>query len=187
MNELIDLLKSDANAANALGALASAAAAILALFVSAISVWISVRTGRDQRKHNVLSVRPLAEVAVTDYENSLRVRIRNHGSGPMLIHAVTVSDGVDTKSCLIDWMPNLPGNRPWTNFSYSLRFRTIQAGADIILLELTEFDNERNFAKSRDLVRKALSPLTVTVEYSDIYDSLMRPCSKKLEWFGRHF
>ena len=42
MDILLNLLKSDANAANAFGALASAAAAFLALFVSGFSVWISV-------------------------------------------------------------------------------------------------------------------------------------------------
>jgi hypothetical protein len=187
VNELIDLLKSDANAANAFGALASAVAAMLALFVSVVSVLISVQAARVQRKHNELSVRPIAEVTVGDYEHSLRVKIRNNGTGPMLVHSVTISNGVDTKKRLIDWMPPLPHGRLWTNFSHTLRHRTIQAGAEITLLELTEFDGEQNFAKCRDIVRKALSPLTVKVEYSDIYDSLMRPHIKPMSWFGRHF
>jgi hypothetical protein len=186
MDILLNLLKSDANAANAFGALASAAAAFLALFVSGFYVWISVWSARTQRKHNELSVRPLAEVTVADYENSLRIKLRNNGTGPMIITAVTISDGTTTKDCLIDWMPNLPGGRLWNNFTHALHHRTLQSGAEIVLLELTEHDGERNFSKCRDLVRKALAPLTVNVEYTDIYESLMRPCRKPLSWFGRH-
>lgn len=186
MDALIALLKSDANAANALGALASAAASILALFVSCISVWISVSSARSQRRHNELSVRPLAEVTVADYEDSLRVKLRNNGSGPMIVLAVTVSDGAKAHESLIDCMPALPMGRPWNTFTHALRHRTLQAGAEIVLLELTQHVNEANFAVFRDRVRAALARLTVNVEYTDIYDTVMRPCQKPLSWFGRN-
>jgi hypothetical protein len=185
MDALINLLRADPNAANAFGALASAGAAFLALFVSAISVWISIWSARTQRKHNELSVRPLAEVTVADYENSLRVKLRNNGTGPMIISAITVSDGTSAKDCLVDWMPDLPGDRPWNNFTHALRHRTLQSGAEIVLLELTENEDERDYPNCRDLVRKALAPLTVNVEYADIYESVMHPCKKPLSWFGR--
>ncbi|WP_157559381.1 hypothetical protein [Hydrogenophaga crassostreae] len=186
MEALFALLKSDANAANALGALASAIAAVLALFLSCVSVWISISASRSQRRHNELSVRPLAEVTVADYENSLRVKLRNNGSGPMIVIAVTVSDGSNSHESLIDWMPTLPPNRSWNTFTHALQRRTLQAGAEIILLELTEYDGEQNFSRCRDKVRKALTSLTVNVEYMDIYESVMKPCRKSLSWFGRN-
>lgn len=186
MDALIALLKSDANAANAFGALASAAAAILALFVSCVSVWISISSARSQRRHNELSVRPLAEVTIADYENSLRVKLRNNGTGPMIVLAVTVSDGANAHESLIEWMPALPNGRPWTTFTHALRHRTLQAGAEIVLLELTEHKNEANFSACRDRIRAALAPLTVNVEYTDIYDAVMRPCRKQLSWFARN-
>jgi hypothetical protein len=113
MEALVALLKVDPNAANAFGALASAAAAFLALLVSAISVGISVWAVRSERRHNAPSVRPLAEVTVADYDDCLRVKLRNHGTGPMLIAAVTVSNGKNTHPSLVEWMPQLPGDRPW--------------------------------------------------------------------------
>lgn len=186
MDALIALLKSDANAANAFGALASAAAAFLALFVSCVSVWISISTARSQRRHNELSVRPLAEITVADYEDSLRVKLRNNGSGPMIILAVTVSDGTNAHESLIEWMPALPHGRPWNTFTHALRRRTLQAGAEITLLELTEHENEANFSVCRDRVRAALAPLAVNVEYTDIYNAVMQPCQKPLSWFGRN-
>lgn len=186
MDKLVLLLTTDVDAANAFGAVASAAAAILALFVSCVSVWISVSSARSQRRHNELSVRPLAEVTVADYEDSLRVKLRNNGSGPMIVLAVTVSNGSSTHESLIDWMPALPKGRAWTTFTHALRNRTLQAGAEISLLELTEHDGEKNFSACRDTVRKALAPLTVNVEYTDIYETVMKPCRKPLSWFGRN-
>lgn len=127
MEALVALLKSDPNAANAVGALASAAAAFLALVVSAISVGISVWAVRSQRTHNELSVRPLAEITVGDYEHSLRVKLRNHGIGPMIVTRVTVSDGSNVRPTVLAWMPNLPNDRPWTDFTDEIRDRTLAA------------------------------------------------------------
>jgi hypothetical protein len=159
MSELIALLKSDANAANAFGALASTVAAVLALLVSVISVFISIWAMRAQRKHNELSVRPLAEVTVADYENSLRVKLRNNGTGPMIVTDVVVADGTSNKACLVDWIPPLPMGRLWTNFSHELRDRTLQPGSEVVLLELTENQGEEEFSLCREMVRVALAPL----------------------------
>ncbi len=186
MDALIALLKTDTNAANAFGALASAVAAFAALFVSGVSLFISIRALSIQRKHNELSVRPLAEVTVADYENSIRVKVRNNGSGPMIIRCLTVSDGSSTHETLIDWMPPLPTGRLWTTFSHHLRNRTLLPGGEIVLLELTEGEGEKNFAKCLNIVRAALAPLTVNVEYTDIYNQVMKPHQKPLSWFGRH-
>lgn len=186
MDSLIAILKSDPNTANAFGALASAAAAGLALLVSCISIGISIWAAKIQRRHNELSVRPLAEVTVADYENSLRVKLRNNGSGPMLVSAVTVSDGKNALPCVVDWMPPLPGNRPWNTFTHALHARTLQPGGEITLIELTEHEGEKWFGKCRDLTRAALASLTVNVEYTDIYNTVLPPCKKSLSWFGRH-
>lgn len=186
MDALLALLKTESNAANAFGALASAAAAFLALLFSAISVGISFWAVKSQRKHNELSVRPLAEITVADYENSLRVKLRNHGIGPMIVTAVTVSDGASAKPTILAWMPDLPKGRLWTNFTDVVRDRAIAPGRELVLLELTEDADEVGFDQCRTLVRAALKPLTVNVEYTDVYGNVMSPRRKELSWFGRH-
>jgi hypothetical protein len=164
----------------------------LALVVSVVSVSVSREALQIQRRHNILSVRPLPEITVADYENSLRVNIRNNGSGPMIIRSLAVSNGTESKSALIDCMPDLPSARAWTHFSHSLENRSLLAGAELNLLELTKEDldfhleGERSYEHSRDLVRAALSTLTVTVQISDVYDSVLPIYSKSLDWFGRH-
>jgi hypothetical protein len=187
MDALIAFLKANSDTANAFGAVASAAAAILALFVSAISVGISVWAVRSERKHNALSVRPLAEITVADYEDCVRVKLRNHGTGPMLVKAVTVSDGKDAKPSLVDWMPPLKKGRLWNGYAGNVAGRALSPGSEIVLLELEEYEREEGFAVCRDAVRKALTPLTVNVEYTDIYNTVMPPYQKALTWFGRHF
>jgi len=180
------LLKTDANAANALGALASAVLAAIALVVSIVAVIISIRALKIQRRHNVLSVTPLPEVTVADFEDSLRVKIRNNGSGPLIIKAVSISNGTETRPSIIEWMPRLPGNRHWNNFSQRLENRSILPGSEIVLLELTEYKGERDFAACRNLCRGALSALSVTVSYTDVYQTAFNAYSRGLDWFGRH-
>lgn len=186
MDALVNLLKVDPNAANAFGAIASAAAAFLALLVSTVSVFVSMHALAIQRKHNILSVRPLAEVMVADYENSIRIRLRNNGSGPLIILGLTVSDGSSTKESLVKWMPSLPTQRAWTTFSHVLKNQTLLPGDEIVLLELTEYDGENSFEKCRVIVREALSKLIVNVEYSDIYNTVLPPHKKPLSWYGRN-
>ena len=83
-------------------------------------------------------------------------------------------------------MPKLPNGRPWTTFVHAVEMRSILPGAELVLIELTEYENEKNFAKCRDLVRASLCRLTVNVEYTNIYDTVLKPHRKTLAWFGRH-
>jgi len=186
MDALFELLKRNAEAANAFGAIASAAAALLALIVSVVSVVISIWAAKSQRRHNELSVRPLAEITFADYEDSLWVKLRNHGTGPLIVTAVVVSDGSSTRPTILAWMPELANDRTWNNFTGEVHDRTLAPGGELVLLELTKGEDEVDFAQYRDPVRAALAPLVVTVDYTNIYNSNMPPRRKPLSWFGRH-
>lgn len=172
--------------ANALATVATAIAALLALFVSIVSLCIAGWAAHLQRRHNKLSVRPLPEFTVADFEDLLRVKLRNHGSGPLLIKSFSV-EGYDGKHpALVDAVPSLPG-RPWTNFSGKIDGRSLLPGSEIVLLELVEDKGELGFGSSRDLARKALALATVSLHYSDIYETRFKPYRKALDWFGRHW
>jgi hypothetical protein len=186
MYSLISLLKSDPNAANALGALAGAAAAFLALFVSALSVWISIASNRNQRRHNELSVRPLAEISVADFEDRLSVQLHNNGTGPLLVSTLRVYFGDDHKDAIIDWMPALIDGRPWTTFTPSIDGRSVRAGDTLTLLELTQGEEDEGFADVRSQVRSALSSLSLELQYTDIYENQLPGYQRDLTWFGRH-
>jgi hypothetical protein len=183
---LVALLRSSPDAANAFGALASAASAVLSLVISVIALAASLFALSVQRTHNKLSVRPLPKVTVADFENSLRIKVRNNGSGPLLVNRLELSNGQMSKDALIDWMPPLPNGRPWTTYINSLAARALQPGYEVRLLELSSYEGESDFSDKGNLMRDALSQLTVYVHCTDIYGTKFAPYQKPLVWFGRN-
>jgi len=111
-------LTTNHEVANALAAIFSALTALFALVVSIAGLW-------SQRRHDILAARPIPEVTVADYENSLRIKLRNNGVGPMILKSVSVKRrGVqETRDSVVDWMPEI--SRPWTNFSTALAGRSL--------------------------------------------------------------
>lgn len=185
LTELFEFLEKSQSVASAAAAMTSAAAAMLALLVSVIAVLVAVISARQQRVHNTLTVRPIPEVTVGDYENSLRVKLRNHGSGPLLIRSFIATFHGNSCQSLIDCMPDL-GDVHWTNFAGVINGRALLPGKEIVLIELTSDQKESNFSIPRDLARLALSETEIVLQYSDIYDSTFSPYKKSLSWFGRN-
>ena len=186
LQQLMQWLTEHDGVANAVAAIASAAMALLALIVSIISLVVAFRAAHLQRRHNRLSVTPIPEVTVADFENCLRVKLRNHGSGPLIIKSLRVTGYNGDHEKLVDALPELPG-RDWTNFCGTVDGRALLPGSEIILLELEEEDGEIGFGSVRDLARKGLAMAVVSVRYSDIYCSPFSTYRKSLEWFGRHW
>ena len=185
LSTIFEYLKQNDGVAAALAALTSAVAAVIALLISLIAVYVAWRTAKQQREHNTLSVRPIPEVTVADYEDSLRVKLRNHGSGPLLIKSFSTVFRERSCKSLIECMPDLNG-RHWANFSGAIDGRTLLPGKEIVLVELTAEPNEKNFSIPRDKARRSLSETEVHVSYSDIYGSDFPQYTKNLSWFKRN-
>ena len=145
-----------------------ATVAVLAFLVALGTTWA-------QRKHNQLSVRPLLDIAIGNYELNLFVSLVNNGTGPLILKSIRVIGAPDPMKPLIDAMPDLP---PYNlialrYFASDPNGRSIRAaGGEIILLRLRytggkEFQNR--FDTPREKIRGALGPLTLRVEYTDIY------------------
>jgi hypothetical protein len=166
--------------------IANASATIFSAVTATVALVVSIAALLSQRRHDVLSVRPIPEVTVADYEDSLRIKLRNNGVGPMVIKTVRVMRNAESKGSVVDWMPSLPHDRPWNHFASDLVDRTLRSDGVIPLLELTRFDGESGFDACRDLVRRALRDLVVEVEYSDVYETSFAKYAKSLAWFGRN-
>jgi hypothetical protein len=165
--------------ANALATIFAALTALIALVVSVWALWI-------QRSHNKVSVRPIPEITVADFEDSLWVKLSNNGVGPLIVKSVHVRSGQEERGSIIEWMPTLPNSRHWTNFAVVKTGRTLRAEGVLPLLELIQESGEVGFGHCRDMVRAALCQLTVVVEFTDVYGSKFPACTKSLEWFGRN-
>lgn len=186
LTEALKYLEDNTEVANAIGTATSAAIAVFAFIVSLISLYVALATLRKQTRHNVLTVRPIPEVTVADYEDSLRVKLRNHGSGALIVKDIHVGDGKTVRKTLLEWMPSLPPGMYWSNYSGEIRGRSILPGGEIVLVLLEGDDSNNEFAQVRDACRSILRHLTVIVEYTDVYETDMTPLKKRLDWFGRH-
>lgn len=185
MTNLFSFINTNPSSANLLAAIASAVAAALAFLSSCVAAYISYSSLRHQRMHNALSVRPLPEISCVDYEDQLRVKLRNNGVGPLLVARLVVGNGREVRRQLLDWMPDLPGEFAYSNFAGDIDGRSISPGNSIVLLEFVGDEQDTAFAGVRDKLRAALMDLSVNVEYTDVYETVMPPHRKSLEWFGR--
>lgn len=188
MDELVvlfELLESNLAFASAISAVASAVGAAVALLVSIIAVCVSANSAKQQRVHNELSVRPIPEITVVDIDNSLQVKLRNHGSGPLRIESLIAAFMNSVCSTVVECLPELE-NRHWTNFSGVIDGRTLLPGDEILLIELTAELGEINFNTSRESARNSLSHTEIIVRYSDVYESVFDPYKKSPTWVGRN-
>lgn len=183
--KLFDFLEKNQNIASAVSAIASAAAAIIAVLVSIYAVRVSAKSAKQQQLHNTLTVKPIPEVMIGDYENSLRVKLRNNGAGPLLVTSLVATLHERPHSSLIDCMPDLRG-RHWTNFAGVVDGRALLPGDEIVLVELTAEPGETTFSISRELAKHALSHTEIVIKYTDVQNSVFLPYKKSLSWFGRN-
>ena len=177
---MFDFLKSHPDQASAIAALSG-------VFVSLLSILLTFTALLIQRRHNYKSVTPIASLPIADYENRLAVKLRNNGVGPLIVSRVIVSNGRRTEDDIISWMPQPPRGLFWTTFYDSLDGLALRPGSEAVIIELNGDRNNRTFAAFRDQVRSAISGLTITVEYEDIYGRSMATKVRDLKWFGRHF
>lgn len=183
--EILAYLKGHHEVANAISAMASAVVALIALVISVLSVFFTWRALKHQLTHNSLSVRPLPYITVGDFEDTIYVKIRNNGTGPLIVQAISVPGASDPSAPLVSNMPRLLPGVIWTNFAGATVGRSIPVGGEMVLLELSEPNLGDNFQQSRDKVREALGKLSLTLEYTDIYNNKLPPCSRDLKWFHR--
>ena len=163
------------------------AAAALASLVVAVLVF------RSAHKHNQLSVRPLLDIAIGNYELNLFVSLVNNGTGPLILKSIMVIGAADPTKPLIDAMPDLhlsPDDPiALRYFASDPNGRSIRAaGGEIILLRLRytgEKEFQNRFNTPRDTIRAALAPLTLRVEYTDIYENRVRDRTQPLDRFLR--
>ena len=162
----------------------------LALLSALASLWLTGASVRSQDKHNRLSLRPLPQIAVGDYDNHLFVKIVNNGPGPMIINEIVVSGNGRSAGELVSLMPDHPPSIPWQDFVVETKGRSIRSGDELVLLALRE-DSEsdesksKEFQKFRSLVRSVLAGLKVEISFTDVYGTTFQPCERALTWFAR--
>jgi hypothetical protein len=187
MQSFFDFLVDKPDVANAIAAIGGAILAAFAVIISVISLVVAISSLWMQHKHNRLSVRPIANFDLGDYENHIYVKLQNNGFGPLIVNAIRVVGASNPDEALIKSMPVLSPKVLWANFLMESRGRSIQPGTELMLLELSLQDDfeQKQFALSRESVRQALGGLKLEAHYTDIYGTRLPVVTRDLSWFHR--
>ena len=187
IKETLEWLIVNKETANSIATIASASVALAAVILSMVSICIARSTLKSQQAHNKLSVRPLAYIMIGDYEGRIFVKIRNHGTGPMIINSVTVIGATDPNKPLIQSMPLLGPKTAWTNFVGDCSGRSIPVGGEIDLIDFTFQEGfcESEYRRVSLEARKILGDFEICVDFTDIYGSNLPPSHRSLEFFHR--
>ena len=130
-------------------------------------------------KHNKNSVRPVSSIRLDDYENELAVKIKNAGTGPLIIKKLIFKNKDCTSNSLISLIPLIEQN--WDTFIEETENWTISVNEELVLIRLYPENNE-----ILTQIRISLSQITVYLEYTDIYNTKFTD-ERSLHYFGRHF
>jgi len=181
MANIVELVYQNPNVTSAIAAIFALLVALISIILTFASLWI-------QRRHNFKSVTPIANISLSDYENDIAVKISNFGTGPLIIKPLTVTQqNAPPSKNIISLMPDLPDGVTWTTFFENAENFAITPTNSITLIRLAGNDVDKNFSTARDIVRRHLRKLKLTLEYQDIYGRRMPKNTQDLKWFGRHF
>ena len=140
---------------------------IIALAALITTIWQGLIT----RKHNRLSVKPIGDILANNFEDKIDVILENKGTGPLIIKSFRAIVNNESKSNLIDWMPNLPNGFNWSNWLKDFEGTALKPLESITLLEFKLDFREEKQRKIRDNIRKALCKICIEFEYKDIYNN----------------
>lgn len=152
---------------------------VTALLFAAISLQF-------QRKHNRLSVRPIAMIILGDFENELAVHLQNKGTGPLIIKKLSITDQSGrTNKAIIDFFASDIYKVVWDVFVADIDGWAILPSETKTLIRLKGDSEDKEFVHSRDEIRKVLAQLQIELLYQDIYEKNMPKKVRKLDWFSR--
>lgn len=162
--------------------------AITGLFVTLCLAYISRESDKASMKRREMEVRPLARIALGDYENVIEVKIENAGLGPLIIDSVTVlNQNGDSKKSLIEWFQNDQYKFiTWAEYIGDANGFVISPANELVLLKLTDSPKkEGSNLYYRNEIRKELSKLIIRISYKDLYGNLLPTQVRTLDWFAR--
>ncbi|WP_229215356.1 hypothetical protein [Dyadobacter bucti] len=140
----------------------SIAISILALLATFYQLYL-------QRVHNEKSLRPLAQIVLSDREARMYVQIRNNGVGPLIIDRVAfVKDGISSVN-IEDFLTLDPKSYMHDVISAETVQKVILPGSHLEIFD-TVFERHAS-EQEKDNVIRQFNPVTLNVDYRDIYDN----------------
>ena len=142
-----------------------------AIFIASLAA--TIWQAKITREHNKLSVKPIPDILTSNFENRITITLENNGTGPLIIKTFKAIIGNQSKSNIIDWMPNLPNGIYWSNWLRDFEGCAIKPFESKLLLEYRLDLQDETQTKVRNIIREALSKISIEFEYTDIYGTKM--------------
>lgn len=155
---------------------------VAALLVAIFALWT-------QRRHDRISLKPLASIVLQDFDDNIRVKVSNAGVGPMIITQVITEDkdSLMRKGYPIEWFEEK--HYFWDNFNKPADGKILAVGDELVLLHYStdELDGQGKRQREKDIkeIRFRLKDLRIIVHYKDIYNVAQPIACRDLAWFGR--
>ena len=152
----------------------------MAIFISVLALFATLYELYQQRILSEKSVRPLAQVDLGDLDKQIYVYVRNNGMGPMIVDKVTfVKNGkqyTNIEDCI---------DIPASTYMYVLVSETVKKlvlpGSHLMVFE-KDFEDKTDI--SMEQVRKMLTPITLIINYRDVFDKKFS-VERDFAWFSR--
>jgi len=160
----------------------------ITLIISIVGLVIALITYFSSRKHNRLSVKPIAYILPQDYEDKICVVLQNKGTGPLISTSINFKNIKTNKNekSLINHMSSLKNDYTWSDFSKAQKF-VLSPDENKILLELKGNPEDKKFIENRDLIRKQLADIEINIRYTSVYNEFCKEKLKyKLDWYARN-
>ncbi len=158
--------------------------AIVAICALVIA-WI---TYQSSKKHNYLSVKPIAYILPKDYDDHICVILQNKGTGPLITKSIKFinEETKEEKKYLIDFIPVLQDEESWSDYSKAKKY-ILAPNEDKILLEYNPNIKSHFSQRNMTEIRKSLKDIRIVISYSGVYNDKTDVIDFKLKWYGRHF
>lgn len=164
-----------------------AIATVLASMSALLSVVLTTFSIIQTRKHNEMSVRPIARFILGDYDDHLYIRISNSGLGPLIVSNFQIlHNGVKLETDnLIEAINIEHDNIVWETFSRIIPGLTINSDKERTIMSVKISTDNPEQIHFRDALRASLSEFSLICFYKDIYERKVYVVKKDLSWFGR--
>ena len=159
---------------------------IASLFVACIAIIFTIISLIIQRQHNRLSLRPIANIDLSNYENKIAVELINKGLGPLIIEKIIYRIGSDEKNNLVDIFDERGfKDIVWTDYRKYLEGATIPPNGIEVLIQYDKSKSQsRRFIRNRDKIKKILGKIYVEIHFKDIYGFSLKPATGNLFFFN---
>jgi hypothetical protein len=159
------------------------------IYIARVANRLETQAQLTDSRREMENARPEAEISASDFENMIKVVVKNVGLGPLAVDefkAMTVNEPESTVEELVKLMPDLPPSLYWRYFNINGLPRFIHPRDQVVLLHLEGRIDDPVFCEFRDSVRNTLKDIYVEIRYSDAYGNPRGTKSRVLSVFGRH-